>query len=144
MKKIMYVLLSTMLLCSCMMFVACGSKENGEKETSDKTDAATTTVKQETETDETDTTVDDSKVTYKVKVVDADGNAIAGAMVQLCKDSCVPAVTNAEGVAEFNLEEDDYDVKFVQLPEGYTYSGADEVFKFEVGSFELTIILNAA
>lgn len=142
MKKISYLLLSIMLLISAICLCACGGNdsEDSSKETTSSNEVASTTVKDK----ETQATTEDSgKVTYKVTVVDEAGNPISNAMVQCCKDACVPGVTNADGVAEFVLAEDAYDVKFISLPEGYTYSANQEVFNFEDGKTELTITLKA-
>lgn len=144
-KRIAYILMSVLVMTASLGLAACGS---GSDDEGDTTTAATTTNNEvttlaPTETEEDTTAVDDNKVAYKVKVVDEAGNPIANAMVQMCKDSCVPAVTNAEGVAEFNLESDDYDVKFIELPAGYTYSGEEQVFKFAEGETELTLTLKA-
>lgn len=81
---------------------------------------------------------------YTVTVVDETGNPIAGAMVQLCKDACVPGMTDAEGVAKFSLPEDEYKVSFLALPAGYTYVDETQEFHFADGSMELTITLKAA
>lgn len=90
---------------------------------------------------ETEETVDDGKVTYTVKVVDEAGNPVASAAVQLCKDSCLPGMTNAEGVATFRVAEDDYKVSFMTMPAGYEAEA--EEFYFEDGALELTITLKA-
>ena len=81
-------------------------------------------------------------VQYTVTVLDEEGNPIVGAMVQLCKDSCVPAVTDANGVATFNLPEDDYKASMLAMPAGYEYAGEADTFYFE-GAYELTITLKA-
>lgn len=142
-KKIAYILMSVLVMTASL--AACGSDSNNEETT---TAAATTnnevTTPVQNETEEDTTVVDDNKVAYKVKVVDEAGNPIANAMVQMCKDSCVPAVTNDEGIAEFNLAADDYDVKFIELPAGYDYTGEDHVFKFADGETELTLTLKVA
>jgi hypothetical protein len=140
MKKITYVLLSVMVIVSAMSLCACGGKEEANETTTKKQEATSTeatTAAKETEAD----TEDDGLVDYKVTVVDDAGNPVANAMVQCCKDSCVPAMTNAEGVAEFKLAEDDYDVKFAAFPEGYEYMSDEEVFHFEDGKYELTITI---
>ena len=89
-----------------------------------------------------ETTVDDGKVTYTVRVVDADGNPIANAAVQICKETCLPGMTNDEGMAVFNVVEDDYKVSFMTVPAGFEAEA--EEFYFEAGSYELTITLKAA
>lgn len=142
MKKISYLLLSLMILLSSICLCACGGNggDDESKETTSSNEEVSTTAKdKETEP----SSEDDGKVTYKVTVVDESGNPISNAMVQCCKDACVPGVTNADGVAEFVLAEDTYDVKFISLPEGYTYSSDVEVFNFEDGKTELTITLKA-
>jgi len=81
------------------------------------------------------------KVNYTVTVVDEAGNPIAGALVQLCNESCFPSATGDDGVAKFALDEANYKVSFLTLPAGYTYSGEEQEFYFEAGSVELTITL---
>lgn len=90
---------------------------------------------------ETTMPVDDGKVTYTVKVVDEGGNPVASAAVQLCKDSCLPGMTNAEGIASFRVVEDDYKVSFMTVPAGFEAEA--EEFYFDAGSYELTITLKA-
>jgi hypothetical protein len=104
--------------------------------------AAQTTESSPAETTEEITLpVDDGKVTYTVKVVDTDGTPIPGVAVQLCKDSCLPGVTNAEGVANFRTVEDDYKVSFMTAHTGYEAEA--EEFYFDAGSYEMTITLKA-
>lgn len=139
MKKITYVLLSVMVIISAMNLCACGGKDDSNETTKKQEETSTeaTTAAKETEAE----TEDDGLVDYKVTVVDDAGNPVAKAMVQCCKDSCVPAMTNENGVAEFKLAEDDYDVKFAAFPEGYEYMSDEEVFHFEDGKYELTITI---
>ena len=123
----------TLALCLC----ACGSNATDEPT---KATQATQAAPKET-TGPVDP-VDEGKAAYTVKVVDEGGNPIAGAMVQLCKESCLPGATNAEGVATFNVVEDpEYKVSFMAVPEGY--DGAEEAYYFADGSYELTITLKA-
>jgi hypothetical protein len=123
-----------LLLALCMVFalVACG----GETETTDKDEP-----KQTEGTEATTEATTDGKVTYTVKVVDEKGNPYAGAMVQLCLDACVPAVTDANGIATWNLEKADYKVSFVTMPEGYT--AEKENFYFDTDSYEMTITIKS-
>lgn len=81
---------------------------------------------------------------YSVTVLDENGDPVVGAMIQLCKDVCVPGVTDAEGTAKFNLPRDTYKVSFLALPAGYIYADDVQEFCFEGGSREMTIILKAA
>lgn len=128
-----FILTLTLALCLC----ACG-----ETDSSGTTDApaATTTAPQATTT----VPADDGTVTYTVKVVDENGAPVAGAMVQLCKDTCVPAITDENGAAAFKLAEDDYKVSIMSVPAGYTYDMTANEFHFDSGSCELTLTVNAA
>ena len=119
-------------LCLIFGLCACGDTAAGEKETTGET-AETT--------QETTEAIDDGKVTYTVTVVDEGGNPVANAGVQLCKDTCLPGMTNENGVAQFNVVEDDYKVSFMAMPAGYAADA--EEFYFENGSFDLTITLKA-
>ena len=76
---------------------------------------------------------------YTVTVLDEAGNPVAGAMVQMCKDACVPGITDAEGVAKFNLPEDTYKVSFLALPAGYTYVDETDTFYFKDGVLTLDV-----
>lgn len=131
MKAILAVLAA---LCVMLCLCACGDTA-GSAETTDATNSLTAETTEATE-------ADDGKVTYAVKVVDEGNNPVAGAMVQLCKETCLPGITNAEGVAEFNvLEDSEYKVSFMSVPEGY--EGAEEAYYFDAGSYELIITLKA-
>lgn len=81
----------------------------------------------------------DGKVTYRVNIVDEANKPMPDVMVQLCKDSCYPGMTNQEGIAEFHLAEADYKASVTVMPEGY--SAEAEEFCFGDGSYELTITL---
>lgn len=77
---------------------------------------------------------------YRVYVADEDGAPIPGLALQLCKDdSCMMAVTDAQGAAVFDAQPDTYKVAFVRLPEGYAADAGE--FTFPQGSRELTIVL---
>ncbi len=120
-----------LLACLTLGLCACGETDTPEN---------TTTAPVETTTAPAET-VADGKVTYTVKVVDEGGNPVVGAMVQLCKETCLPGATDAEGVAKFSVVEDDYKVSFMTMPEGYEAEAQE--FYFEAGSYELTITLKA-
>ena len=136
MKKISYLILSILVMCSTIGLCGCGGN-GGEDSTTESTSSkeVESTSDKETESSEED----NGKVKYTVTVVDEEGNPVVGAMVQLCKDSCVPAMTKDNGVAEFNLKEDDYDVKFAIQPEGF--EAPAEKYNFEEGKTDLTITL---
>lgn len=84
----------------------------------------------------------DGKVTYTIHVQDENGAAIAGAMVQICMDTCLPGMTDAEGNAVFTVDEADYKVSFLTLPAGYTYTTEETEFYFD-GATEITLTLKA-
>ena len=74
-------------------------------------------------------------------VVDQNGDPVSGAMVQICKDSCMPAMTGEDGVASFNIEiTDGYKLSVMTCPEGYTYEGEAEIY-LEYGATEYTLTL---
>lgn len=122
-------LIFTLAFCLLFCLCACGAPTADSEMTVPETSGVVTKP------------VDDGKVTYTVKVVDEGGNPVVGAAVQLCKDSCLPGMTNAEGVATFRTVEDTYKVSFMTMPAGFQ-SDAEE-FYFEDGAFELTITLKA-
>lgn len=131
--KLKNILMLVLALCMVFALCACGETSGDNNESTSGTTAGTT--------ETTEATQDDGKVTYTVKVVDEGGNPIAGAMVQLCLEACVPALTDAEGVATYNLAEADYKVSFVQMPAGFT---ADETeYHFDAGKYDMTITLKA-
>ena len=135
MKKILALMLSIcLLLCLC----ACGQDQNPTETpaTSEPTEATTES------TAATDATVDDGKVTYTVTVTDEQGNPLTSTMLQICKDACLPGMTDAEGNAVFNVAEDDYKVSFLMLPAGYTYTTEETEFYFD-GATEITLTLKA-
>lgn len=132
------VLLLTMVLCLC----ACG----GSGEETPATDAPATeppVVETQAPVQETEAPTEAEFNGYTVTVQDEEGNPVAGAMVQLCLDTCFPSMTNESGVAQFNLEEAEYKVSFITLPAGYTYSSEVQEFYFESGSKDMTIVLKA-
>lgn len=136
MKKFLSIAL---MLCLVLSLCACGSAEENTPAT---TEAPVIVTEAPTEAPaETEAAVAEGMVTYTVTVVDAEGTPISGAMVQLCLDACIPAVTNESGVAQWTLEEADYKVSFLTVPAGYTAEAED--FYFEAGSTELTLTLTA-
>lgn len=121
--------LFALIACLTLGLCACG-----EKEPAQTTGAPT----------ESQENTDDGLVDYTVYVEDTEGNPIAGARVQLCKETCMPGVTNELGTAVFHTKVDTYKVSFMDggIPEGYTADAGE--FYFSEGSYELTIILKAA
>ena len=149
--KIKSILLCVLALCLMIGLCACGNDAPADNKTNTTTQAggnsttttATTTTTQNTTTTTTTTAVDDGKVTYTVTVTDEAGNPISGAFVQLCLESCIPCMTNEQGVASYpNVAEADYKISFINIPEGYSVDTNE--FHFEEGSYEMTIVLKAA
>ena len=140
MKSILLVMLS---LCLMISLCACGGNaDNDTTQTTTKNDTTATTTTTTTAATTTTTTVAEGKVTYTVKVTDEGGNPISGTFVQLCLEACVPCITNEQGVATYpNMDEADYKVSFISVPEGYSVENNE--FHFEEGSYEMTIVLKA-
>ena len=135
---------SIAVLAACVMLVLCAC---GGKDVPAATEIPTTEAPMVETTEavvEVEATVPEGMISYTVTVVDQEGNPVSGVMVQMCKDSCIPGVTNDAGVAAFRMYEDDYKVSLLTMPEGYAYAGEEEIFYFETGSYELTIVLKPA
>ena len=128
-------------LCLMLTLCACGSKAEETKPV--ETEAPAVVATEAPVVEETEAAIPEGMSVYTVTVVDEEGNPIVGAMVQLCKDSCVPAITDANGVATFTLPADDYKASMLAMPAGYAYAGEADTFYFE-GAYELTITLKAA
>lgn len=92
---------------------------------------------------EEDTSSEEATV-FEVKVVDDMGNPVEGVMLQICKDSCIPAKTDANGIAKFNIEiTDEHKLSVLSCPTGYEYMGEAEVY-MEDGATEYTVELSEA
>lgn len=140
MKNLKILCVAALLLCMMMTMCACGGSSEAAPTQAAPTEAP---VQEVTEAPvETEPTLAEGMAVYTVKVVDEGGNPIAGAMVQLCKDSCVPGVTDAQGVASFTLAEDDYKASMLTMPAGFEYAEETDAYYFENG-YELTIVLKA-
>ena len=137
MKKILVLMLSIcLILCLC----ACGQDQNPTDPTPSTPTVTDPTVPS---SNPTDPTVDDGKVTYTVTVTDEEGNPLTSAMLQICKDACIPTIVDANGTATWNVVEDDYKVSFLSLPAGYTYTTEETEFYFADGETSMTIVLKA-
>ena len=109
MKKLLVLL--CLMLCMALLVCSCGgntdtdtSKDTQSETTSDTVLDTSSDTNTDTETDtETDSTPDNSDIIindnlYKVFVCDEEGNGIAGAFVQFCKDDlCDFGETDANG-----------------------------------------------
>ena len=135
MKKLFAALL---LICMVVSLCACGTADVTEP----NNNAPETTAPQVTEKP---TEPEASGVTYTVKVVDEGGNPVAGAMVQLCAEMCLPKLTDANGVAVYeNMEErDDYKASVTMFPAGYEQLGDVVDHYLENGATEVTITVKA-
>lgn len=132
--------LIALLLGLCLMIGLCACGDNSDNANE------TTTAPVETTTQPVETTAatEAQEPSHIIKVVDEGGNPIAGVVVQICLEACTPMVTDDNGVASYyNMPEADYEVKIAVMPQGYGYTTEDEVFFFEDGSNEVTIILQA-
>lgn len=142
--KIKSLLLVVLSVCLMLCLCACGDDTTTDtnNSTTTQSDNVTTTTTTTIPTTTT-TTMAEGKVTYTVTVTDEAGNPISGAFVQLCLESCLPYATNAQGVAVWaNMDEADYKVSFINVPEGYTVDTNE--FHFAEGTYEMTIVLKAA
>lgn len=133
-------MICVLLLALCLLGTLCacdagGKNPNPDSSVTDDSSADASTG------DESSQPADDGKVTYTVTVKDADGNPVSGAMVQLCKETCIPTMTDANGVATWSLAEDEYKVSFAIAPTGYA---VEEAYYFEGDATEMTITLQAA
>ena len=138
-----------MLIALCLMlaFVACGGNQGGNPGGNEQNVGNGGGVLDQGGDENNQTTqATVSGVVYTVKVVDENGNPIAGAFVQMCQgENCTPKQTAADGVATYNMaEEADYEVKFIMMPAGYALSTEESVFHFAAGAKDMTIILKAA
>lgn len=84
---------------------------------------------------------------YVIKVVDADGNPVVGAWVQLCSDAnCKPRQTDANGIAGYTAEEtpagDKLKAQILTAP-GFT-TPAENIQYFENGVTEIVFTVTAA
>lgn len=138
MKKLLAMLMAAVMI---LGLCACG----GNKEATEATQAteATEATTEATEaTNEATEETEPAGTVYKVKVQDEAGNPVAGVMVQICFETCLPAMTNAEGVAEYHVDEAEYKVSFLMVPDGYAEDLTQ--YYFEDGAYEMTLTLKAA
>jgi hypothetical protein len=137
MKKILFVLLALTLVFG---LCACATTTDESKAPSDA-DVSKTESKEESKEASKEESTPASLPEFVVKVVDAEGNPIEGAMIQVCKDTCVPMKSNAEGKAIFNITvTDGYKLSVLACPAGYEYTGEAEVY-LESGITEYTVEL---
>lgn len=133
MKKLL-VLFTALCLLVCLC--ACGNGNNGAVDTNP---AETSAVAETTAAEDTQ-----SSSSVSVTVTDADGNPVKGVMLQICKDTCIPMVTDENGVALFNNLEPtaEHKLSVLSCPEGYIYEGEAEMYLVE-GVTEYEVMLAA-
>lgn len=143
MKKLLAVLLT---LCMVFALCACGAGSDN-KEDEKNNNAVNNEVNDDADDESKDESDEDEGVQtqagFQVKIVDEGGNPVQGCMVQVCKDTCLPAISNTEGIATFNLQiEDGHKLQVSNCPEGYTYDGEADIY-LEPGQKEYTLVLKA-
>lgn len=120
-----------LMLCLAFSLVACGGNTGDTEQNNTENTESNKNTEEETGSEN----VDDGKVEYKVKLVDANGNPVANTMVQVCNASTcfAPVATDANGEAVFRLEEsNEYKAKLMTASDdAYVY--------FEAGATELTL-----
>ena len=137
-----FVLILVLGLCACTVANS-GSKQTdpvaeGSDPTAESTTKATDPAAKETEPADEETT----EPTYVVTVQDQNGDPVVGAFVQLCLESCFPALTDENGAASFFLDEADYKVGFTVMPVGYEYVDDQQAWYFAEGENTMTIVIN--
>ncbi len=139
------------LLCAALVLVmafclfACGGDDTATSSTPESSAPASSSPVSEPESQASsqEESSQAEEVLFKVTVVDGDGNALKGVMIQLCKDTCIPKITDDNGVASFNAEiTDGYKLSVLSCPEGYEYTGEAEIY-LDSGITEYTIELAA-
>lgn len=151
-KLVLAIILTfTMLfaLCACSDGTDSSSAGNESKDASvNSTDNTSSDIVSNNSEASVDDSSDDSsdesaeeEAKFIVKVVDANGNAIKGAYIQLCKDSCIFYESDDDGIVKFNDEiTDGYKLSVLSCPDGYVYEGEAEVY-LESGITEYTVTL---
>ena len=81
----------------------------------------------------------ETEATYAIRVVDQDGNGVAGAYVNICTDTtCEPAQTDDDGVITYVGAPQAYHLQLLTVPEGYSFDPDMEIYT-EAASGEYTI-----
>ncbi len=135
MKKMIAALL---VLAMALGLAACGEDKKPEETTPDTTPVVTTTPEPTTVPEETK---DPNLTTYTVKVVDESGNPILDGVAQICSETCIPDMTNENGVFSWDVEKAEYKISFIKVPAGFV---AEDAYYFDGDATEMTIILKAA
>ncbi len=133
-KRMLALMLALVVVLS---LAACGGDTETTVSTKDTTPESTASTAPSTEATEPA-----EEYTFRIRVVDAEGNPVVAAGVQLCKadGTCTVRDTNEEGWAQFNNEvEDGYTANIAYLAD-YTEVNSEKVY-FESGVTEMTLTL---
>ena len=79
---------------------------------------------------------------YVIKVVDQNGNAVEGVIVQMCDDAglcLIPTATNEEGIATYKYQEGNFHVLINTLVDGYTVDDMSVYYYFTGREVTITI-----
>lgn len=82
---------------------------------------------------------------FIIRVVDQDGNPIAGVKVQMCDEagSCrMPVETEANGEATYRYEDGSFHAQLTSLPEGYSVDDPEAYYNFVDGVAVITLTKN--
>ena len=128
-------LLLALLLCVALPLAAC--TDSPEKPANNGTTSTTAS------TTSTTGSSAPARLTYTVKVVDAEGNPVAGVEVQICDgDRCLlPAETDANGEVSWKTTSGNFKAQIKSAPAGYTY---ESEYPFPAEGTALTVTLAAA
>ncbi len=81
------------------------------------------------------------KSSYVITVVDESGEPVPGTVINFCtEESCVSVISDESGKALFSGEPYAYHVQILSVPEGYDYTGSDDLFVKAEGD-EMTVTL---
>lgn len=134
MNKMMKLLALVMALVMILCLAACteDKPDNTEPSSSESTTVPTTKP-----TEPSTEPTDNGKKTYTITLKDAQGNPLSGVMVQICLESCIPGMTDANGVATFELvEESGYSA-------GVSADYDNTKVYYEDGQYDVTIVWDA-
>lgn len=85
--------------------------------------------------------VGEENVTYTIRFVDQNGDAVPGVTAQICDDSsCLVAVSDANGVCEMLLPPYAYEIHVLKIPDGYELD-SNGVYTAPAAGGELVISL---
>lgn len=141
MKNLMRLTAVVMMLAVLLCLAACGGGEPTTPATQKPTNKPTTAPTTAPTTVPTSTGFVVPEHTYKVKVVDQNGDIVVGATVQFCLESCMFKPTEQDGYAYFNVEvKDGYKAQIIAAPEGYSFD-PELIVYLEPGQTELTLTI---